>query len=791
MDAQIKPVMFIFSLLCLFLKTLFSQGADTISTNQSLSGEQTVVSVGRKFELGFFKPGKSSNYYIGMWHKRDLLKTILWVANREKPVSDKFSSVLKITDGNLVLFSESRLPVWSTNVKSTTSASVQAVLLDTGNLILNKIGSSLLKKRVLWQSFDHPTHTFIHDSKLGYNKITKNKQRLTSWKNLEDPSQGHFSFELDPSDNSFTMQWTVSSWNYWSSGPWDGEIFSQVPEMRLNGLCYFKYIPDDNGSYFTHSLINSSTVSQFFLDVSGQIRQQLWLPTTGWKLLWSFPRQQCQVYAFCGAYGSCSEKSLPFCSCLPGFRPKYPREWNLMDYSNGCLRKGKHQCSNVNNNGAHGQRDRFLAMPGMSFPENGETVTARSVVDCESACLNDCSCVAYAYDNSRCSIWVGDLLNLRQFEAGDSSGRALFIRVAASDFPSPKNKRGAVVVIGSAVGLALFLGLIVLIVLRRIRRAVGATKALAGSLVVFGYRDLQNATKNFSEKIGGGGFGSVFKGTLPDSTTVAVKKLQSVSQGEKEFRTEVSIIGTIQHINLVRLRGFCCKGTKRLLVYEFVSNGSLASHLFHQNKLHVLEWKRRYQIALGIARGLVYLHEKCRDCIIHCDIKPENIPEFCPKVGDFGLAKHIGREFSRVLTTMRGTRGYLAPEWIAGVAITSKADVYSYGMMLFEFVSGRRNSEQFESDGKLNYFPSLAAKVVVEGGNVLGLLDPKLEGNADIEEVERVCKVACWCIQDNEAHRPSMGQVVQILEGIIEVKLPPVPQYLHFYDDNEENVVCF
>ena len=311
--------------------------------------------------------------------------------------------------------------------------------------------------------------------------------------------------------------------------------------------------------------------------------------------------------------------------------------------------------------------------------------------------------------------------------------------------------------------------------------------------MAFTYRDLQNATKNFSGKLGGGGFGSVFKGTLPDSIMIAVKKLENVGQGEKQFRTEVSTIGSIQHVNLVRLRGFCSQDTKRLLVYDYMANGSLDAHLFHENNSYVLAWETRYQIALGIARGLAYLHEKCRSCIIHCDIKPENIlldDEFCPKVADFGLAKLVGREFSRVLTTMRGTRGYLAPEWIAGVAITSKADVYSYGMMLFELVSGRRNAKQFE-DGKVNFFPTLATSILVEGGNVLSLLDPRLDGDADVEELERVCKVACWCIQDEEFHRPSMGLVVQILEGIIEVNLPPVPRSLKLYVDNEESIIFF
>lgn len=273
-----------------------------------------------------------------------------------------------------------------------------------------------------------------------------------------------------------------------------------------------------------------------------------------------------------------------------------------------------------------------------------------------------------------------------------------------------------------------------------------------------------------------------------------MKKLEGLSQGEKQFRTEVSTIGTIQHVNLVRLRGFCSEGTKRLLVYDYMPKGSLDFHLFHDKKdCEIIDWKTRYQIALGTARGLTYLHEKCRDCIIHCDIKPENIlldGEFCPKVADFGLAKLIGREFSRVLTTIRGTRGYLAPEWISGVAITAKADVYSYGMMLFEIISGKRNAEHSD-DGKVGFFPTWAASKITDGGEIVSLLDYKLGGDANLEELARACRVACWCIQDDESHRPSMGQVVQTLEGLLEVNPPPIPRSLQVLVENQDHIVFF
>ncbi|CAO2194240.1 unnamed protein product [Urochloa humidicola] len=301
-----------------------------------------------------------------------------------------------------------------------------------------------------------------------------------------------------------------------------------------------------------------------------------------------------------------------------------------------------------------------------------------------------------------------------------------------------------------------------------------------GSLKLFTFLQIEKFTINFSEKVGEGGFGCVFKGTMPVSCQVAVKMLKGFVQEDKQFRTEVQTIGMIQHTNLVRLLGFCADGSRRLLVYEYMVNGSLSSYLFSRSCAR-LSWKVRYCVALGTARGLAYLHEECKDCIVHCDIKPDNIlldDKFCPKIADFGMAKLLGRDFSRVLTTMRGTIGYLAPEWISGVPITHKTDVYSYGMMLLEIISGRRNSGKIK-EGKFTYFPIYAAVKLNEGDACL--LDSSLEGNADVEQLNRACRVACWCIQDAEDHRPMMGQVVRMLEGVMDVEVPPVPRSLQNY----------
>ncbi|KAK9225878.1 hypothetical protein WN943_010923 [Citrus x changshan-huyou] len=505
---------------CFSLKSHVSFGADTISANQSLSGDQTIVSKGGVFAFGFFNPapGKSSNYYIGMWYKKVSERTIVWVANREQPVSDRFSSVLRISDGNLILFNESQQPIWSTILTSTSRRSVVAVLLDEGNLVLRDLSNNLSEP--LWRSFDHPAHTRIPGMKLTFNKRNNVSQLLTSWKNKENSAPGLFSLELAPdASNQNAILWNRSE-QYWRSGPWDdnAKIFSLVPEMTLNYIYNFSYVSNENESYFTYNVKDSTYTSRFIMDVSGQ----------------------------------CENNSL-----------------------------------------ANGKSDQFFQYSNMKLPKHPQSVAVGGIRECETHCLNNCSCTAYAYKDNACSIWVGSFVGLQQLQGG---GDTIYIKLAASEFSSPKNKQG--VFIGSVVGTVAVVALIGLIMLVYLRRRKTATT--------------------------------------------------------------------------------------------------------------------RYQNSMGTARGLAYLHEKCRDCIIHCDIKPENIlldAEFCPKVSDFGLAKLVGREFSRVLTTMRGTRG-------------------------------RRSSEESE-DGKVKFFPSWAAKRIVEGSNLVSLLDPRLEGNADEEELARLCKVAC------------------------------------------------
>ncbi|KAJ0866150.1 putative protein kinase RLK-Pelle-SD-2b family [Helianthus annuus] len=267
------------------------------------------------------------------------------------------------------------------------------------------------------------------------------------------------------------------------------------------------------------------------------------------------------------------------------------------------------------------------------------------------------------------------------------------------------------------------------------------------------------------------GYGAVFEGTLEDDSKIAVKCLEGLGQVNKSFLAEVQTIGSIHHVNLVRLRGFSAWKSQRFLVYEFMSNGSLDRWIYHGVREHVLEWKCRKKIILDVAKGLAYLHEECRQKIIHLDIKPQNIlldSDFNAKVSDFGLSKLIDRNQSQVMTTMRGTPGYLAPEWLSSV-ITEKVDVYSFGIVLLEILCGRKNFDR--SQPEESWLLLSVFQKCWEQGMLLDMVDKYSEDmETHSSEVVEMMKVASWCLQYDYTKRPSMSTVVKVLEGVMEVE---------------------
>ncbi|XP_048138061.1 G-type lectin S-receptor-like serine/threonine-protein kinase SD2-5 [Rhodamnia argentea] len=287
----------------------------------------------------------------------------------------------------------------------------------------------------------------------------------------------------------------------------------------------------------------------------------------------------------------------------------------------------------------------------------------------------------------------------------------------------------------------------------------------------FTYEDLKAITDDFSKKLGEGGFGSVFEGTLIDGMKVAVKCLDGFREVKKSFLAEVETIGSIHHINLVRLVGFCAEKSHRLLIYEYMSNGSLDRWIFRKSNECILYWQQRKKIILDIAKGLNYLHEDCRQKIVHLDIKPQNIlldGNFNAKVGDFGLSKLIDRDLSQVITTMRGTPGYLAPEWLSA-AITEKVDVYSFGVVILEIVCGRKIFDRSLYEEDMHLLSLFRRKA--EGERLLDIVDDCSE-DMQLNGLQAVnmLRIAAWCLQGDYTKRPSMSIVIKVLEGASEVQ---------------------
>ncbi|XXG51690.1 hypothetical protein AAC387_Pa03g0206 [Persea americana] len=287
---------------------------------------------------------------------------------------------------------------------------------------------------------------------------------------------------------------------------------------------------------------------------------------------------------------------------------------------------------------------------------------------------------------------------------------------------------------------------------------------------IFTYKELYNATNGFSEdnKLGEGGFGSVYWGKTSDGLQIAVKKLKAMnSKAEMEFAVEVEVLGRVHHKNLLGLRGYCAGSDQRLIVYDYMPNLSLLSHLHGQfaNELQ-LDWKKRMSIAIGSAEGLVYLHHEVTPHIIHRDIKASNVlldTNFEPLVADFGFAKLIPDGVSHMTTRVKGTLGYLAPEYAMWGKVSESCDVYSFGILLLELVTGRKPIEKLPGGIKRTITEWAEPFIVKE--RFKDLIDPKIRGNFNENQLRQVINIAALCVQGEPEKRPNMKEVVNLLKG--------------------------
>ncbi|KAK4253941.1 hypothetical protein QN277_009384 [Acacia crassicarpa] len=332
----------------------FCSAKDTIKSSQYIKDPETLSSNGSFFILGFFSQENTRNRYMGIWYKSQ--SNITWVANRNQPLSDSSGNITISDDGNLVVLNGQNHIIWSSNV-SNIAINTTCQLLDSGNLVLKDSA-----KNILWQSFAHPSDSFLPQMNLPSNKRTGEKLRLTSWKSLSDPSMGNFFITLERLDTPevFVRNGTHP---YWRSGPWNGRIFTGIYYMTTVYLKGFSIIDDGEGTIYL-SLSNSAVpeFTFFVLDFQGVLYQNNWHNDMIQPQNYSIQSSKCDIYGLCGSCGSCNPNSSHICTCLRGFEPSNRTEWDMQNWTSGCVRKRTLKCNELKNISAQGNEDGFLKL---------------------------------------------------------------------------------------------------------------------------------------------------------------------------------------------------------------------------------------------------------------------------------------------------------------------------------------------------------------------------------------------------------------------------------------------
>ncbi|XVE81311.1 hypothetical protein DITRI_Ditri15bG0053600 [Diplodiscus trichospermus] len=665
-EAAMNPVKWLVRILPFFFLSRPSISADTITLDHSIRDNgDVIVSSGKIFALGFFSPGSSRNRYVGIWYYQVPEKTAVWVANRENPINDTSGILSLDSRGNLALFQRNQtLPVWSTNISITGTSNSVAQLLDSGNLVLLQND----RRTVLWQSFDYPTDTLLPSMKIGLSFRTGLNRVVTSWKSPDDPGIGNYSSRINPSGFPQLYMYKGSS-PWWRAGSWTGQRWSGVPEMKRNSILVYSFVNNDDEVSFTNLVTNGSIFTRVVTNETGITVRVTWNNEAHrWIVLSALPQEQCDFYLHCGPNSYCNPYNrVNFeCACFPGFVPKSPQGWYLSDGAGGCVRKrGVSMCQTG---------EGFIKVAQVKVPDTSEAQVDMSLglKHCKDKCLRNCSCVGYAsayYEMNGgigCLTWHGDLLDARTYT---DAGQDLYIRVDADELARYTKKgllqkKGVLtVLIVSAALVLIFVVAFLRCFLRRKRRGRKRRVALSfptsptqledplngknRELPLFNLATIVAATNSFSSdnRLGQGGFGPVYMGTL-NGKEIAVKRLsKSSGQGMEEFKNEVTLIAKLQHRNLVRILGCCIEKEEKMLIYEYMPNKSLDSFIFDKRKRSLLDWAMRFEILYGIARGIVYLHQDSRLRIIHRDLKASNIlldVDMNPKISDFGMARIFG-----------------------------------------------------------------------------------------------------------------------------------------------------
>ncbi|CAN0852598.1 G-type lectin S-receptor-like serine/threonine-protein kinase At1g11410 [Linum grandiflorum] len=711
MDLLILPP-FLFFFFILFCSSPAAASTDTLTQTESLPDGELLVSKSGKYALGFFSPGRTTNRYLGIWFLPVPEQTVVWVANRNTPIAAGGAALtFNSTSGDLVLRGGDR----NVSVWSTGTKIFNRGHPPIRSAKLLDSGNFMLlsadNSTILWQSFDYPTNTVLPGAKLGLDKRTGLDRFLTAWRSEDDPGTGSFTFRVDPSGSPQFFLYKNGT-PYSRSNPWPWGSYGELFEVE--------FVNDEFEASFTITLNDDSVLLLDAVDYNGVIREKIWREGYGgWKEYWSSPTQKCDLFGRCGKNGLCDPSNVNTfeCSCLLGYVTRSPRSWHLFDGSGGCVRK-KNVESKLDLD--CGEGDGFVRVQKVKAPDSSKAVWIEKKNGwCEVECRKNCSCSAYAEIDAGkekgCLLWFGDLVDTVYYPGSDQD---LYVRVDEVEFANYRD--------GSNNVLELKLKLSIVL---------PSIAALWLVLTLFGFLWLRRWR----------------------SRTVKKRRIRDLfhpTHSSNRFKDD----GTTEEIDgdsVYPELPFFSLSTIRAATEDFAPANQLGRGGF----------------------GSVYKDSRFR--IIHRDLKTSNIlldAELNPKISDFGLATVL--EVDQVhgkTSSVGGTYGYMSPEYAVFGRFSEKSDVFSFGVVLLETVTGKKISTLYRGDENL----SLIGHVweLWNEDRALEAVDSSMEGSYDCREVMRCIHIGLLCLEENVVDRPNMLTTVLMLNTAMPVPDPKQPAF--------------
>ncbi|GJV10026.1 G-type lectin S-receptor-like serine/threonine-protein kinase [Tanacetum coccineum] len=667
--------------------------------------------------------------------------------------------------------------IWAANWKQSSAPDAATLSIDrnTGNLIVTE-GSKI--------SFDYPGNVLLPGMKLGYDLKTRKNWTLTSplTEGVYDP--GAFTLSWEPAEERLVIR--RRNQPYWTSGKMKDQKFPYLREPNS---------PDSETKYKLTSVYNNTAGYFSYNNDQDLGREDDGGPIPMWIL---------QVNGQIKDSKNDASLTPEFCYGL--------------ESKSGCMKDSTYlqKCKKGNYTVSH----EYVSFDPSTTNSTTDSNSSLSISDCFNKCWNECNCVGFNSSNSNqtgCTMFFGSN------SLSHSVASSYQAYVISSNNPSPhKNGMHLIwILIGTAVAIVLLcLGLLRCHNKRKHRHEeeerrkrdeyfleLTASESFkyvhqlegdgrnANDLLVFSVASIMAATNDFSDenKLGQGGFGPVYKGKLSDGREVAIKRLSRTSgQGLVEFKNELILISKLQHTNLVRVLGCCIHGVEKMLIYEYMPNKSLDFYLFNETRKQELDWAARFNIIEGIAQGLLYLHKYSRMRVIHRDLKASNVlldESMNPKISDFGMARIFSPNETQCMTKrVVGTFGYMSPEYLIGGTFSVKSDIFSFGVLMLEIVTGRKNSSFIHIDptsSLIGYAWELYRK-----GDALELMDPTLARTCVVQQLLRTVHVALLCVQKHAADRPTTSDMISmLLNDTVSLPIPNEPPFISQREDSDLNSI--